>query len=123
MTQEGKPRRPTPLQRLNTAYKGAFADIEQGVYWNVSPQVKAWVETLRPKMTAALTGEYARQVAILRPAEHQDVRAGLDGKWFHDTRRSFATRKIEEGWDRDHVKAITGHRQSVGTLLAHRTGR
>jgi hypothetical protein len=25
-------------------------------------------------------------------------------------RRSFATRKVTEGWDRDFVKAITGHR-------------
>ena len=29
---------------------------------------------------------------------------------FHDLRRSFATRKVAEGWDRDYVKAITGHR-------------
>ena len=28
----------------------------------------------------------------------------------HDLRQSFVTRKITEGWDRDHVKAITGHR-------------
>lgn len=27
-----------------------------------------------------------------------------------DLRRSFATRKVAEGWDRDYVKAITGHR-------------
>ena len=38
------------------------------------------------------------------------TRAGLKDVHFHDLRRSFVTRKITEGWDRDHVKAITGHR-------------
>lgn len=37
-------------------------------------------------------------------------RAGLKDVHFHDLRRSFATRKVTEGWDRDYVKAITGHR-------------
>jgi integrase len=37
-------------------------------------------------------------------------RAGLKDVHFHDLRRSFATRKVAEGWDRDYVKAITGHR-------------
>src|SRR5262249_21330728 len=38
------------------------------------------------------------------------TRAGLKDVHFHDLRRSFVTRKVTEGWDRDHVKAITGHR-------------
>jgi len=38
------------------------------------------------------------------------ARAGLKDVHFHDLRRSFATRKVAEGWDRDYVKAITGHR-------------
>jgi integrase len=37
-------------------------------------------------------------------------RASLKDVHFHDLRRSFATRKVAEGWDRDYVKAITGHR-------------
>ena len=36
-------------------------------------------------------------------------RAKLEDVHFHDLRRSFATRKVTEGWDRDFVKAITGH--------------
>ncbi len=80
------------------------------------------------------------------------ARAGLEDVHFHDVRRSFVTRKVGEGWDRDYIKAITGHRtdkvfarynkpslealknvvngprptsvgQSVGKLLANGSGR
>jgi len=37
-------------------------------------------------------------------------RAGLKDVHFHDLRCSFATRKVAEGWDRNYLKAITGHR-------------
>jgi integrase len=37
-------------------------------------------------------------------------KANIDGLWIHDLRPSFATRKINERFDRDWVKAITGHK-------------
>ncbi|MGH7872601.1 MAG: site-specific integrase, partial [Candidatus Binatia bacterium] len=37
-------------------------------------------------------------------------KAGVEGLWIHDIRATFATRKIDEGFDRDWVKIITGHR-------------
>jgi len=45
---------------------------------------------------------YAFEIAVKR--------VGLEDVHFHDLRRSFATRKVSEGWDRDYIKAITGHR-------------
>ena len=36
--------------------------------------------------------------------------AGIEGLWIHDIRATFATRKIAEGFDRDWVKMITGHK-------------
>ncbi len=36
--------------------------------------------------------------------------AGIEGLWVHDLRATFATRKIVEGFDRDWVKMITGHK-------------
>lgn len=47
--------------------------------------------------------------AIRDAFEHAVQRAGIKDVHFHDLRRSFATRKVTEGWDRDFVKAITGH--------------
>ena len=78
------------------------------------------------------------------------TRARLEDVHFHDLRRPFVTRKVQEGWD--YIKAITGHRtdkvfarynkpslealkkvvngprpssssQSVGKLLANGSGR
>jgi len=37
-------------------------------------------------------------------------KAKIEGLWIHDLRASFATRKINERFDRDWVKMITGHR-------------
>ena len=37
-------------------------------------------------------------------------KAGVKGLWIHDIRATFATRKIAEGFDRDWVKMITGHK-------------
>ncbi len=37
-------------------------------------------------------------------------KAGIEGLWIHDLRASFATRKIGDGFDRDWVKMITGHK-------------
>jgi len=36
--------------------------------------------------------------------------AEIEGLWVHDLRATFATRKIVEGFDRDWVKMITGHK-------------
>ena len=44
-------------------------------------------------------------------------RAGLQDVHFHDLRRSFAAKKVAEGWDQDYVKAITGHR--TDKVFAH----
>jgi integrase len=53
---------------------------------------------------------FARPAAIREAFINAVKRAKLNDVHFHDLRRSFVTRKITEGWDRDHVKAITGHR-------------
>jgi len=37
-------------------------------------------------------------------------KAEVEGHWTNDIRATFATRKIDEGFDRDWVKMITGHR-------------
>lgn len=52
---------------------------------------------------------FASPKAIRDAFEHAVQRAELENVHFHDLRRSFATRKVTEGWDRDFVKAITGH--------------
>lgn len=59
-------------------------------------------------------------------------RAELKDVHFHDLRRSFATRKVTEEWDRDFVKVITGHtmdkvfarnnKPSGVTPVSHSTG-
>lgn len=36
--------------------------------------------------------------------------AGVHGLWIHDTRRSFITRKLAEGWDYKRIMLITGHK-------------
>lgn len=53
---------------------------------------------------------FARPAAIREAFINAVERAKLEDVHFHDLRRSFVTRKVTEGWDRDHVKAITGHR-------------
>jgi integrase len=56
-------------------------------------------------------GETGKRVIYIQHSFKGAVtRAGLKDVHFHDLRRSFVTRKVTEGWDRDHVKAITGHR-------------
>jgi integrase len=52
---------------------------------------------------------FAQAESIRQAFENTVERAKLADVHFHDLRRSFATRKVTEGWDRDFVKAITGH--------------
>jgi len=37
-------------------------------------------------------------------------RARIENFHFHDLRHTFVTRKVREGWDYEHIMAITGHR-------------
>jgi len=53
---------------------------------------------------------FARPAAVREAFINAVERAKLEDVHFHDLRRSFVTRKVTEGWDRDYVKAITGHR-------------
>ena len=91
-------RRLIPIsQRLRTMLceirqdRGKVADITQRVFLS---------ERGKP---------FAAPGAIRQGFENAVVRAQLADVHFHDLRRSFATRKVTEGWDRDFVKAITGH--------------
>lgn len=52
---------------------------------------------------------FAAPRAIRGAFENAVTREQLADVHFYDLRRSFATRKMTEGWDRDFVKAITGH--------------
>lgn len=71
--------------------RGKVADISQRVFLSDRGKPFASPRTIRDAF------------------EHAVQRAGLADVHFHDLRRSFATRKVTEGWDRDFVKAITGH--------------
>lgn len=71
--------------------RGKIADISQRVFLSDRGRPLASLKTIRDAF------------------EHVVQRAELEDVHFHDLRRSFATRKVTEGWDLDFVKAITGH--------------
>jgi integrase len=72
--------------------RGKVADISQRVFLSARGKPFAHPKTIHDAFENAVK------------------RAGLTDVHFHDLRRLFATRKVTEGWDRDFVKAITGHR-------------
>src|SRR5215831_4365895 len=73
-------------------------------------QSRGKVVDLTQRVFLSDRGKPFAQPRTIRDAfENAVKRAGLQDVHFHDLRRSFATRKVTEGWDRDFVKAITGH--------------
>lgn len=91
-------RRLIPIsQRL----QGAFLELRQA---------RGKVTDISQRLFLSERGKpFAKPGAIRDAFENAVERAGLEDVHFHDLRRSFATRKVTEGWDRDFVKAITGH--------------
>ncbi|MGH7961570.1 MAG: tyrosine-type recombinase/integrase [Candidatus Binatia bacterium] len=71
-------------------------------------QARNKVTELHQHVLVSVTGKPVKN--IQEAFDNAVSRAGLKDVHFHDLRRSFVTRKITEGWDRDHVEAITGHR-------------
>lgn len=84
----------------------------------ISGRLRDMLLTLRQRKSKVIDiqqhvflGETGKRVINIQHAFNGAVtRAGLKDVHFHDLRRSFVTRKVTEGWDRDHAKAITGHR-------------
>jgi integrase len=88
----------------------------------MSPRLKALLFAIRQRekggKVSNMTGRTNR-VFLFRgkPIERFDrafktacEKASVEGLWIHDIRATFATRKIAEGFDRDWVKMITGHK-------------
>lgn len=71
-------------------------------------QARSKVADIHQHVFLGVTGKPVKN--IQEAFDNAVDRAGLKDVHFHDLRRSFVTRKVTEGWDRDHVKAITGHR-------------
>lgn len=71
-------------------------------------QVQGKVADIHQHVFLGVTGKPIK--SIQEAFDNAVSRTGLQDVHFHDLRRSFATRKVTEGWDRDFVKAITGHR-------------
>ena len=91
----------------------------------MSPRLKALLLAIRQRekgsKVAALTGGqtasfcFAASLLIVLTDHSGPLRtacgkAGVEGLWIHDIRATFATRKIADGFDRDWVKMITGHK-------------
>jgi integrase len=88
----------------------------------MSPRLKALLSAIRQRekgaKVASMIGRTNR-VFLFRgkPIDRFDrafktacKKANIEGLWIHDIRATFATRKIGEGFDRDWVKMITGHK-------------
>jgi len=74
-------------------------------------ETKGKISDIQQRVFLSARGKPLARPAAVREAFINAVeRAKLTDVHFHDLRRSFVTRKVTEGWDRDHVKAITGHR-------------
>ena len=71
-------------------------------------QQRGKVANIQQHVFLGATGK--RVINIQHSFDGAAERAKLEGVYFHDLRRSFVTRKVSEGWDRDYIKAITGHR-------------
>jgi integrase len=88
----------------------------------MSPRLKAILLAIRQREKSgkvlSMTG-HSNRVFLFRgkPFKRFDrafktacEKANVEELWIHDIRATFATRKIDEGFDRDWVKMITGHR-------------
>ena len=85
----------------------------------ISPRLKAMLKRIREREKVGKVVKLTERVFLFKrkPLARFDrafktacKKSGIEGLWVHDLRASFATRKISEGFDRDWVKMITGHR-------------
>jgi integrase len=85
----------------------------------LSPRLKAALLAIWQREKGGKVSRITDRVFLFRgkPIERFDrsyktacEKAGVNGLWIHDIRATFATRKIAEGFDRDWVKMITGHK-------------
>ena len=85
----------------------------------ISPRLKAMLKRMLEREKVGKVVELTERVFLFKrkPFARFDrafktacKKVGIQGLWGHDLRASFATRKISEGFDRDWVKMITGHR-------------
>ena len=85
----------------------------------ISPRLKERLLTIWQREKGGKVRRITDRVFLFRgkPIERFDRafktacrNAGVEGLWIHDIRATFATRKIAEGFDRDWIKMITGHK-------------
>ena len=85
----------------------------------ISPRLKAVLLAIWQREKGGKVRRITERVFLFRgkPIDRFDrafktacEKASVEGLWIHDIRATFATRKIAEGFDRDWVKMITGHK-------------
>jgi integrase len=104
----------TELGEIPSSYLKWLADLG-----GLRPRLKAMLLAIWQREKGGKVHRITERVFLFRgkPIERFDRafktacrNAGVEGLWIHDIRATFATRKISEGFDRDWVKMITGHR-------------
>jgi integrase len=107
-------------------FKGGFIRLaaedtktETGRMVPISPRLKLLLQAIWKRERAGKLSTLTDRVFLYRGKPFNRFsrafktacgKANIDGLWIHDLRASFATRKIDERFDRDWVKAITGHK-------------
>ena len=107
-------------------FKGGFIRLaaedtktETGRMVPISPRLKVLLQAIWKRERAGKLSTLTDRVFLYRGKPFNRFsrafktacgKAKIDGLWIHDLRASFATRKIDERFDRDWVKAITGHK-------------
>jgi integrase len=107
-------------------FKGGFIRLaaedtktETGRIVPISPRLKVLLQTIWKRERAGKLSTLTDRVFLYRGKPFNRFsrafktaceKAKIEGLWIHDLRASFATRKFNERFDRDWVKAITGHK-------------
>jgi integrase len=85
----------------------------------ISPRLKVLLQAILKRERAGKLSTLTDRVFLYRGKPYHRFsrsfktackKACIDGLWIHDLRAVFATRKIDERFDRDWIKAITGHK-------------
>ena len=107
MTKKPQTRQPSPRQILASAYTRTAKELRARHRRLLKEEpARAAVVDIRPQVFLYL----GRPLKDIRTAfNNAKLIAALDDVWFHDLGRSFVTRKLAEGWDRDYIKTIIGH--------------
>ena len=92
---------------------------ETGRIVPISPRLKVLLQTIWKRERAGKLSTLTDRVFLYRGKPFKRFsrsfntackKACIEGLWIHDLRAVFATRKIDERFDRDWIKAITGHK-------------